>query len=97
LEHRQPHVHVLVRGRSDDGQDLVIGRDYISNGFRGRAAERVTLELDHAASRIRAGLENEVGAERWTSLDPSAISRMMTEESSTYAQAAMAKIPSSVG
>ena len=25
-----PHVHVLVRGRADDGHDLVISRDYIS-------------------------------------------------------------------
>ena len=65
-----PHVHVLVRGRADDGQDLVISRDYISNGFRARAAERVTLELGpRSEQEIRTGLENEVGAERWTSLD----------------------------
>ena len=38
-----PHVHVLVRGRADDGADLVISRGYISQGLRGRAAERVTL------------------------------------------------------
>ncbi|MGQ7454076.1 hypothetical protein ACTGXK_11675, partial [Streptococcus suis] len=40
-----PHVHVLIRGRADDGRDLVISRDYISRGFRSRAEERVTLEL----------------------------------------------------
>ena len=67
-----PHVHVLVRGRADDGQDLVISRDYISNGFRARAAERVTLEMGpRSEQEIRAGLESEVGAERWTSLDRS--------------------------
>jgi type IV secretory pathway VirD2 relaxase len=67
-----PHIHVLLRGRTDDGQDLVISRDYISNGFRNRAAERVTLELGpRSEQEIRAGLENEVGAERWTSLDRS--------------------------
>src|SRR5271166_2731238 len=33
------HVHVLVRGCADNGQDLGISRDYISRGFRGRAAE----------------------------------------------------------
>jgi type IV secretory pathway VirD2 relaxase len=67
-----PHVHVLVRGRARDGQDLVISRDCISNGLRGRAAERVTLELGpRSEQEIRAGLENEVGAERWTSLDRS--------------------------
>ena len=67
-----PHIHVLVRGRADDGQDLVISRDYISQGFRARAAERVTLEMGpRSEQEIRAGLENEVGAERWTSLDRS--------------------------
>jgi type IV secretory pathway VirD2 relaxase len=67
-----PHIHVLVRGRADDGQDLIISRDYMSQGFRGRAAERVTLELGpRTEHEIRTGLENEVGAERWTSLDRS--------------------------
>ena len=67
-----PHIHVLVRGRADDGKDLVISRDYISHGFRQRAAERVTLELGpRSEQEIRSGLEKEVGADRWTSLDRS--------------------------
>jgi type IV secretory pathway VirD2 relaxase len=65
-----PHIHVLIRGRAEDGQDLVISRDYISRGFRDRAAERVTLELGPRREReIRSALEREVEAERWTSLD----------------------------
>ena len=65
-----PHVHVLIRGRADDGQDLVISRDYISRGFRDRAAERVTVELGRRSEHeIRTALEKEVEAERWTSLD----------------------------
>jgi type IV secretory pathway VirD2 relaxase len=65
-----PHVHVLIRGRADDGQDLVISRDYISRGFRDRAAERVTIELGpRSEQEIRTALEREVDAERWTSLD----------------------------
>jgi type IV secretory pathway VirD2 relaxase len=65
-----PHIHVLIRGRAEDGQDLVISRDYISRGFRDRAAERVTLELGPRSEReIRSALEKEVQAERWTSLD----------------------------
>ncbi|WP_227269544.1 hypothetical protein [Roseobacter weihaiensis] len=32
-----PHIHVLIRDRADDGKDLVISRDYISRGFRARA------------------------------------------------------------
>ncbi len=65
-----PHVHVLIRGRADDGQDLVISRDYISRGFRDRAAERVTVELGpRSEHEIRTALEKEVEADRWTSLD----------------------------
>jgi type IV secretory pathway VirD2 relaxase len=65
-----PHIHVLIRGRADDGQDLVISRDYISRGFRDRAAERVTVELGpRSEHEIRTALEKEVEAERWTSLD----------------------------
>jgi type IV secretory pathway VirD2 relaxase len=65
-----PHVHVLVRGRDDDGEDLVISRDYISRGLRQRAAARVTLELGPRSEReILASLTKEVEAERWTSLD----------------------------
>ena len=67
-----PHVHVLVRGRADDGQHLVISRDYISRGFRDRASERVTLELGpRSEQEIRSTIEREVQAERWTSLDRS--------------------------
>ena len=65
-----PHVHVLIRGRANDGKDLVISRAYISRGLRDRASERVTLELGpRSAQQIRSALEREVEAERWTSLD----------------------------
>jgi type IV secretory pathway VirD2 relaxase len=65
-----PHVHILIRGRADDGKDLVISRAYISQGFRERAAGRVTLELGPRSEReIRSALEREVEAERWTHLD----------------------------
>jgi type IV secretory pathway VirD2 relaxase len=65
-----PHIHILIRGRAEDGHDLVISRDYISRGFRDRAAERVALELGPRSEReIRSALEREVEAERWTSLD----------------------------
>jgi type IV secretory pathway VirD2 relaxase len=65
-----PHIHVLVRGRADDGEDLVISRDYISRGLRQRASARVTLELGpRTEQEIRSSLVKEVEAERWTSLD----------------------------
>ena len=65
-----PHIHVLVRGRAEDGQDLVISRNYISRGFRARAEERVTLELGpRSEQEIRSALERDVDAERWTGID----------------------------
>ena len=65
-----PHVHVMIRGKAEDGQDLVISRAYISRGFRDRAAERATLELGPRSElEIRTALEKEVDAERWTGLD----------------------------
>jgi len=65
-----PHVHVLVRGVSDDGADLVISRDYISRGLRQQAEALVSLELGpRTEAEIKASLDREVSADRWTSLD----------------------------
>jgi len=65
-----PHVHVLLRGRTDRDQDLVISRDYISRGFRARAEQLVDLELGPRSAReIDVSLDAEVTAERWTGLD----------------------------
>lgn len=65
-----PHIHVLVRGVTDAGSDLVIDKGYISAGMRARAEERVTLELGPRSElEMRTALEREVEAERWTSLD----------------------------
>ena len=65
-----PHIHILVRGRANDGADLVISRDYIATGLRARAGDLVTLELGPRSElEVRRGLEAEVTAERWTRLD----------------------------
>ena len=66
----QPHVHVLVRGRDEEGADLVIGRKYISRGLRARAEELASTELGPRPElAVQASLEREVTAERWTGLD----------------------------
>ncbi|UDQ88442.1 relaxase/mobilization nuclease and DUF3363 domain-containing protein [Xanthobacter autotrophicus] len=65
-----PHLHILVRGRTDDGQDLVISRDYIKEGMRARAQDLVTQELGPRTDLdIRRTLERQIEAERWTQLD----------------------------
>ena len=67
-----PHVHILVRGKASDGNDLVIDKDYIRAGMRARAEERVTIELGPRSElEIRQALSREVDADRWTSLDRS--------------------------
>lgn len=65
-----PHIHILVRGKADDGRDLVIDKDYIRKGMRGRAEERVTIELGPRSEReIERTLAREVDADRFTGLD----------------------------
>ncbi|WP_031206112.1 VirD2 family relaxase/mobilization nuclease [Mesorhizobium sp. L2C067A000] len=65
-----PHLHIILRGRTDDGQDLVISRDYIKEGMRARAADLVTQELGPRTDLdIRRNLQRQVEAERWTLLD----------------------------
>ncbi|MER8499431.1 DUF3363 domain-containing protein [Mesorhizobium sp. M1142] len=65
-----PHVHILVRGVADDGENLVISRDYIRQGMRDRASDILTqtlgLRTDHD---IRRTIEQQVDTERWTQLD----------------------------
>ncbi|RWD79102.1 VirD2 family relaxase/mobilization nuclease [Mesorhizobium sp.] len=65
-----PHVHIILRGRTDDGQDLVISRDYIKEGMRARAQDLVTQELGPRTDlEIHRNLERQLEAERWTQLD----------------------------
>ncbi|VFU10163.1 Type VI secretion protein [Methylocella tundrae] len=67
---QHPHVHLIVRGVSEDRQDLVIARDYIKEGMRARAQDLVTQELGQRTDLdIRLALEHQVEQERWTQLD----------------------------
>jgi type IV secretory pathway VirD2 relaxase len=65
-----PHVHLIVRGVRDDGQDLVISRDYIKEGMRDRARDLITQELGLRTDLdIRRTLESQIEVDRWTQLD----------------------------
>ena len=65
-----PHVHLIVRGVRDDGQDLVISRDYIKEGMRDRARDLITQELGPRTDLdIQRSLKRQVDAERFTQLD----------------------------
>jgi len=65
-----PHIHLIVRGVRDDGEDLVIARDYIKEGMRDRARDLTTQELGPRSDLdIRRSLESQIQSERWTQLD----------------------------
>lgn len=65
-----PHTHIIVRGRDDRSENLVIGREYISSGVRERAAELVSLDLGPRTDReIERRLRHEMEQERFTSID----------------------------
>src|SRR5215510_350921 len=71
-----PHTHIVIRGRDDQGRDLVMARDYISHGVRARAQSLVTLELgpETELEKLRKRYD-EVGQERLTGLDRSLTAR----------------------
>ncbi len=72
----QPHVHLLIRGKDDLGSDLVIARDYISNGLRNRAQEVATRELGFRNEQDMAKeLERSI-----TQARPSRIDRVLLDD-----------------
>lgn len=65
-----PHTHIVVRGKDDRGEDLIIARDYMSHGIRERARELVTLELGpEIEGDFARKLDREIEADRFTRLD----------------------------
>jgi type IV secretory pathway VirD2 relaxase len=71
-----PHVHVVVRGITEDGKTLNIAGDYIAHGVRHRASEVLTRDLGPQTEwEVQKQLESEVEAERLTRLDRTLIER----------------------
>lgn len=65
-----PHSHIILRGKDDRGENLVIAREYISRGMRERLSELVTQDLGPRQEyEVRQRLRLEVSAERFTSID----------------------------
>ena len=65
-----PHSHIVVRGKDDRDQDLIIAREYITKGLRQRAVDLVNLDLGPRTELeiMRASLR-EIGQERFTGID----------------------------
>lgn len=73
-----PHAHIVIRGRRDDGRDLVMPRAYISHGIRERAETLATLELGPQTELERdAKLFRQTGAQHLTQIDR-ALARQMS-------------------
>jgi type IV secretory pathway VirD2 relaxase len=65
-----PHTHLVLRGKDQNGRGLIIARDYIRHGMRQRACELATEWLGPRTDQeLREARHREVEQERWTSLD----------------------------
>ena len=65
-----PHTHIMLRGRDERGENLVIAPDYIKHGMRERLAGLVTLDLGPRTDvEIERRLRVDLDAERLTSTD----------------------------
>jgi type IV secretory pathway VirD2 relaxase len=72
-----PHTHIMLRGVDDQGQNLIIAREYIAHGLRERAAELVTLDLGpRTTQEIEARLRHDIGQERLTAIDRRMLKRI---------------------
>ncbi|RVT95049.1 DUF3363 domain-containing protein [Sphingomonas crocodyli] len=71
-----PHVHIVVRGVTEEGKTLNIAGDYIAHGIRHRASEIMTRDLGpQTEHEVARQLASEVEAERLTRLDHALIGR----------------------
>ena len=65
-----PHTHVVLRGKDSGNRDLIIDRDYITQGMRARAAEVAESWLGlRTQQEIEESLNREIEQERWTRID----------------------------
>lgn len=65
-----PHVHVIVRGVDELGENIVINGDYLANGIRERASDLASLELGPVTEIEQSRkLTAEIGQDRFTRID----------------------------
>ena len=72
----QPHIHLVIRGKREDGTDLVIPRKYMAHGMRQRAQELTELELGPVSElEGRVRMARMAGQERLTQIDRGLLAR----------------------
>jgi type IV secretory pathway VirD2 relaxase len=64
------HAHILLRGKREDGRDLVLPRPYIRHQMRQTAQELATRRLGpRTLEQANEATRKQVHAQRYTSLD----------------------------
>ena len=64
------HTHIVIRGKDHLDKDLIIARNYLTGGIRGRASQMVTGELGPRRDlEIAQAQQAEVAKDRFTGLD----------------------------
>lgn len=87
-----PHVHIVVNGKTDKGEELRISRGYMSSGMRERAGMVATQYLGHRTEQeVEITLQKEISAERYTTLDRK-IERLMDNSKSDVGQKKVADL-----
>lgn len=75
-----PHTHILIRGKDDLGKDLIMARNYITDGVRERASDIVSFDLGPRTEReVSQSLQREVTADRYTTIDRWILERRETD------------------
>jgi type IV secretory pathway VirD2 relaxase len=79
------HIHILIRGRDEQGQNLEIAREYVKSGIRARSQEIVQRELCLRPEReVVAAREKIIDQPRWTELDWSIKQRVGADSTVSY-------------
>ena len=65
-----PHTHVVIRGKDQNGKDLVIAREYLTKGLRRQAEDLATLTLGPRRDvEILQAQKREIAQDRYTAID----------------------------
>ena len=73
---QHPHIHLVIRGRRDDGKPLHLPRQYVQQGLRNVAENACTLQLGPRTELdAMVAEEREIQEHRYTSLDRTIKSR----------------------
>jgi type IV secretory pathway VirD2 relaxase len=74
-----PHVHLLIRGRSASGNPLMLERGYINEGLRTQSRIIATRQLGYRTEHdIFLARERQITSDRFTELDKELISKSVS-------------------